>query len=76
MVYCSLFQIWSTPVGYEEIAQAGGFEPIKYAEIFWMFHINFMGVTNAIFIPGVSFIGQGSGASLYSLNSDWLKEHA
>ena len=33
-------------------------------------------ITNAIFIPGVSFIGQGSGVSLYSLNSDWLKEHA
>ena len=25
-----------------------------------MFHVHFMGVTNAIFIPGVSSIGQGS----------------
>ena len=29
-----ILQIWSTPVGYEELAQA--FEPIKNGEIFWM----------------------------------------
>ena len=34
MVYCSHLQIWSTPVGYEELAR--GFEPIRNGEIFLM----------------------------------------
>ena len=28
------FHIWSVPVGYEELA--GGFQPIRNGEIFWM----------------------------------------
>ena len=31
-----IFQIWSTPVDYEELAM--GFEPIRNGEIFWMYN--------------------------------------
>ena len=31
MVYCSHLEIWSTPVGYEELAR--GFEPIRNGDV-------------------------------------------